>query len=84
MLLPYHSLLPDNRHAVFHSIDTIRNLPEVILAQGFLVCIECAVVSACRLKVSPGGGGGSARNTQKLKVILLLKIETHFASRFMR
>ena len=61
VLQAHHSLFPDDGHAVFHSIDTIRNPAEVVFAQGLLVCIKCAVISACCLKVSPEGSKSNTR-----------------------
>lgn len=45
---------PDKGHAIFDSINTIRDLREVTQAQFFLVLIEGAVVTACHLKIIAG------------------------------
>ena len=47
----YHSFLPDERHSILNSIDSIRDLPEVILALCLLVGIKRTVVCARQLKV---------------------------------
>lgn len=49
-----HTPFPDEGHAIFDSIDAIRNLREVTQAQFFLVLIEGAVVTACHLKIIAG------------------------------
>ena len=47
----YHSFLPDDRHPVLHTIHSVRDLGEVILAQGLLAHIKGAVVCARHTEV---------------------------------
>lgn len=49
-----HTPFPDEGHAIFDSINAIRNLREVAQAQFLLVFIEGAVVAACHLKIIAG------------------------------
>ena len=44
-------LLPNNRHAVLHPINTIGDLGEVVLSEGLLRRGERTVVRARRLQV---------------------------------
>ncbi len=46
--------LPDDRHPVFHTIYAVRNLPEIIFPQSFLIRIEGAVVSTSALQIIAG------------------------------
>ena len=51
MSFTYHSFLPDERHSILNSIDSIRNLPEIILTKSFLVGIKCAVICSGQLQI---------------------------------
>lgn len=45
MQMTDHSFLPDDRHAVLHTVNTIRDFSEVIFTQGFLASGKRAVIS---------------------------------------
>ena len=54
ILQTHHTLLPDDRHPVFHAIHTIRNAAEVIFSQSLLISIKCTIVCASQLEVIAG------------------------------
>lgn len=39
-------LLPEYSHAVFHTVNTVRDLREVAFANLFVFLVECTVVTA--------------------------------------
>ena len=47
----YDAPLPDDGHAVLHTVDALRDLGEVVPAQGLLLRRERAVVTPAALKV---------------------------------
>ena len=47
-------LLPDNGHAVFYTVHTIRNLPEVIFAKRLLNQISVSVQARIKLIIVQG------------------------------
>ena len=47
-----YSFLPNDRHPVLQSVDTIGDFCKVILAHGFLAAVECAVVGSGTLQLS--------------------------------
>lgn len=48
-----HALLPDDGHAVLDAVHAVRDLGEVVLADGLLVGVEGAVVAARHLQAVP-------------------------------
>lgn len=46
-----NALLPNDRHPVLHSVDSIGDLCKVVFAQGFLTHRECAVVCPSHAEV---------------------------------
>lgn len=51
---PHHSFIPDESHPLLHSIDTLWDLSEVILANGLLGHAEGTVSTASHTQVSTG------------------------------
>lgn len=49
---PYHSLVPDDRHPLFHTIGALGDGCEVVLPNGFLGSAEGAVGTPRELQVS--------------------------------
>lgn len=45
------AFFPHNGHAIFDSVDAIRDFWEIVFAQLFLFFVESAVVAACGLQV---------------------------------
>lgn len=52
--LTHHSFLPDDRHPVLHSIDSVGNHGEVVLAQSFLAQTKGAVVGPRQREIITG------------------------------
>lgn len=50
----HHSFLPDDRHPVLHSVDSVGDLGEVVLAQSFLAHRKGAVVGPCQREIIAG------------------------------
>lgn len=46
-----HTLLPEHRHPILHTIHTIGNLGKIVFAQSLLLGIERAIVAADNLKI---------------------------------
>lgn len=53
---PYHSLVPDDRHPLFHTIGALRDGCEVVLPNRLLGSAEGAVGTPRELQVSTGKG----------------------------
>ena len=45
----YHAALPHERHPVFDTVYAVRDLPEVVLSERFLIGVKRAVVGARHL-----------------------------------
>lgn len=65
---PYHGLVPDDRHPLFHTAGALGNGCEVVLPDGLLGSAEGAVGTAGELQVPTGEGeklhvNGEARGT---------------------
>lgn len=52
--LTHHSFLPDDRHPVLHSVDSVGDLGEVVLAQSFLAHRKRAVVGPRHREIIAG------------------------------
>lgn len=50
----HHSFLPDDRHPVLHSVDSVGDLGEVVLAQSFLAHRKGAVVGPRHREIIAG------------------------------
>ena len=55
-LHPHHSLVPDDRHALLHTVGALGTGGEVVLPDGFLGSAEGAVGTPGELQVSTGRG----------------------------
>lgn len=54
--VPYHGLVPDDRHPLLHAIGALGNGSEVVLPNGFLGSAEGAVGTAGELQIPTGKG----------------------------
>lgn len=54
--VPYHSLVPDDRHTLLHAIGALRDSREVVLPNGFLGSAEGTVGTSRELQISTGKG----------------------------
>lgn len=53
-MLPYHRLVPDDRHPLLYPVDTLRDQSEVILAHCLLGSAVGTMATASDLQVSTG------------------------------
>lgn len=54
--VPYHSLVPDDRHTLLHTIGALGDGCEVVLPDGFLGSAEGTVGTSRELQIAAGEG----------------------------